>query len=425
MCYAIPGKVVAVNGNIAVIDYFGEKRNVLRDCEDIMIGEYVYAQGGIIIQKLPESEAEEILSTWKEQFFKLKQRDKKLSQKSIQSAPKSILSIMQKINLKKSLSRGDVYTLLRVKDKNELNLLYTFANNLRQKEHKNACCVHGIIEFSNYCKNNCFYCGIRRDKKLQRYRMRPQEIVDTARNAVQKLGFKALVLQSGEDSWYNEEKLLTIVREIRKLGVLIFLSIGIRKKETYQKLYEAGARAVLLRFETSNKRLFEKIRPDTSFEERINLLRDLKEIGYLITTGFLMGLPEETEDDLVNNLLLTQSLQPDMYSFGPLIPAPGTPFENEKLTKKEELLKFIAIARLLDRKSKIVVTTALETYGMDARREGLLAGANSLMINLTPPQYKELYDIYPQRPVNEASAAIKETIKLLHSLGRAPTDLGV
>jgi biotin synthase len=427
MCYAIPGKITELKGKIAVVDYFGEKRNVLNEFITLQRGDYVYAQGGLIVDKIPEKDAIEILKSWKERFFELKKIDKRLAQPAKIPNARNILKILQRVNLKKELSKNELLDLLRLKDKSSLKLLYQTANNIRQKEHDNACCVHGIIEFSNYCKNNCLYCGIRKDRQIKRYRMDVDEIINVARYAVNELGFKALVLQSGEDYWYDEKKLYKIIKEIRKLNVLIFLSIGIRNKKTYQRLYEAGARAILLRFETSNRRLFQELRPKTSFDERIELIKFLKKIGYIVATGFLIELPGETDEDIINNILLTKSLNTDMYSFGPLIPAGGTPLENLKPVHVDVVLKTISISRFVDRNSKILVTSALETLEKDAKKKGLLAGANSLMINVTPSHYKKLYELYPKRPDKdkEVEKNIKETVNLLYSLGRAPTDLGV
>jgi len=427
MCYAIPGKITEFKGKFAIVDYFGEKRNVLNEFTTVQKGDYVYAQGGIIVDKIPEKAAIEILKSWKEQFFELKKIDKRLARPAKISNARNILEILQKVNLKKELSKNELLELLRLKDKSSLKLLYQTANGIRQKEHGNACCVHGIIEFSNYCKNNCLYCGIRKDRQIKRYRMDVNEIMGVARYAVNKFGFKALVLQSGEDYWYDEKRLYEIVKEIRKLNVLIFLSIGIRSKKTYQRLYEAGARGVLLRFETSNKRLFKELRPETSFDERIGLIKSLKKIGYLVATGFLIGLSGETDEDIINNVLLTKSLNADMYSFGPLIPAGGTPLENLKPVDENVVLKTIVISRFLDRNSKILVTSALETLGKDVKKKGFLAGANSLMINVTPQHYRKLYELYPGRPDRdkEVGKNIRETVNLLYSLGRAPTDLGI
>jgi biotin synthase len=427
MCYAIPAKLIEIKGQKGVIDYFGEKRNVLLDLDDVKIGDYVYAQGGVMVSKVPEKEALEILETWKEIFFELKKTDQVLSRIDEDKLSANALEILQKVNLRKSLKKEEMLSLFQLESQNELSVLYEIANNVRQREHGNASCVHGIIEFSNYCQENCFYCGIRKGKEIDRYRMDIDEIVSIAKDAVDKHGFKALVLQSGEDLWYDDEKLIKIVKEIRKMGVLIFLSIGSRSEETYQKLFQAGARAALLRFETSNEKIFSKLRPGTVLQDRVDLIKAIKKMGYVLATGFMLGLPGETAEDVVNNILLTRYLGPDMYSFGPLIPTQDTPLADVSNIPKELVLKTTAIARFVDSNSNILVTTALETLDKTAKREALLAGANSMMINLTPMKYRPLYSIYDDRAdkFQEVETGIKETVDLLYELGRAPTDLGV
>ncbi len=427
MCYAIPAKLVSIDGQTGTIDYFGEKRKILLDLDDLKIGDYVYAQGGVLVRKIPEKDALEILEHWKNIFFELKKTDAALAKIDQDKLSPNALAVLQKINLRKSLTKNEMLALLELQDPMELQVLYEIANNVRQREHGNASCVHGIIEFSNYCHNSCYYCGIRKESDLPRYRMSVEEIIAAAKEAVDVHGFKALVLQSGEDLWYDDDMLITIVKEVRKLGVLVFVSLGSRSKETYRKLYEAGARAALVRFETSNKDIFAKLRPGTDLDERIDLIKYLKEIGYVLATGFMIGLPGETNEDIANNILLTKYLAPDMYSFGPLMPASDTPLKNEPKVTKDLVLKTIAISRFVDSNSNILVTTALETLDKNAKKEALLAGANSLMINITPIKYRQLYTIYDNKADSEKEVAqsIKETVELLYELGRAPTDIGV
>lgn len=428
MCYAIPGKIAEVSEKIAVVDYFGEKRNVLNDERGVKVGDYVYAQGGILVDKVETKEAIKILAFWKKQFFELKKIDKNLSQKiSKQKMGQNALSLFQKINKSQKLNNQEALAILSLSNQKELKLLYKMANNIRQKNNDNACCVHGIIEFSNICKNNCFYCGIRKDSKISRYRMSPEEIINTAQTAVKKYGFKALVLQSGEDPYYTKKIIELIIKKIRAMGVLVFLSVGIRELSEYRDFYKAGARAALIRFETSNKDIFEKLRPGTIFQKRINLINNLKKIGYLIATGFLIGLPEETDQDIVNNIRLTKKMKSDMYSFGPLIPASSTPLGGQKSPSIALVLKTIALTRVMDPQAKILVTTALESLNKGAKKQGLLAGANSLMINVTPSIFRKKYIIYPGRPDKDKTIErnINETVNLLYSIGRAPTDLGI
>lgn len=427
MCYAIPAKLIAIDGQIGMLDYFGEQRKVLLDeTENYQIGDYVFAQGGIVVSKLEEEEALAILDTWKDIFFELKRQDQELAQVNLQTAAPNILAILQKANHGQEITREDAEILLQLQHPHELKVLYEVANAVRQKVHGNASCVHGIIEFSNYCKNSCHYCGIRCERDISRYRMQPEEIIVIAKDAVTRHGFKALVLQSGEDAWYDDAKLIEIIKTIKKMGVLVFLSIGVRSAASYRKLYQAGARAALMRFETSNAATFEKLRPHTSFNERITLLRELKNIGYIIATGFILGFPDETQTEIIDNILLAKSLQPDMHSFGPFIPAAATPLANHPKLTKADVLKVIAVTRLLDRNANILVTSALETLDTNARKEALLAGANSMMINLTPLKYREQYAIYDNRACKlSVDDAVQETVQLLFSLGRAPTDLSM
>lgn len=427
MCYTIPGKLVEIKGNTGIIDYFGEKRRVLVDFVNVKVGDYVYAQGGIVINKLSEAQAREILDAWEELFFALKEKDKKLStfNKNI-SSQHLLWDILQKINRNQPLSRDEMLCILDIRRDDE-RIVYDLANNIRQREHGNACCVHGIIEFSNICESNCWYCGIRRDADIERYRMGIDEIIEVANKAVDKWGFKALVLQSGEDLWYDGDKLEYIVKIIRSKGVLVFLSIGERDKELYKRLYDAGARAVLLRFETSDKNKFSCYRPGRELRTRIDLIKYLKQLGYILATGFLIGLPQESKDVLINNIMLTKELAPQMYSFGPFIPTIGTPLAGKQLLTKSDILKAIALTRFVDKNANILVTTAMETLDQDILKDALMAGANSLMINVTPLQYKRLYRIYANRTgvEDDIEKQIRRILDVLYSLGRAPTDLGL
>lgn len=426
MCYAIPGKIIKISGRLATLDYFGELRQALCDFIQVRPGDYVYAQGGLVVDKVPPKEAAATLKFWRTRFFDLKKTDAKLALINLSNrAGSNLLAVLQKINLNRPLTNNDCLAVLKANKAPEIKLIGQTANHLRQKVLGNACCVHGILEFSNYCHNNCGYCGIGKNCSVKRYRLTVSEICRLAGVAVKKHGFKALVLQSGEDLWYSEAKLLQLIKHLKKLGVLIFLSLGERDKHLYQKLYRAGARAALLRFETSNEKIYSQLKPDSSLTKRLTLIKSLKNMGYLLATGFILGLPGETSQDIINNLLLTKSLGPDMYSFGPLIPAPNTLLSNNHLTDQSLAIKIIALARFIDRPAKILLTTAMETLSKNLKTEGLLSGANSLMINLTPPQLKQCYAIYPRQISNLATAQqIKKTVALLYRLGRAPLDLG-
>lgn len=392
MCYAIPGKIEQIEDRIVTVDYFGEKRKARNDFYELAAGDYVLAQGGFVIQKVSTEEARSILDTWQELFFKLKDVDLRLAQK-----PKDLRQI---------------------------------ANALRHKHCDNACCIHGILEFSNHCGQNCLYCGLRRDNAaIERYRMHVEEIIEAAVYAIRELRFKALVLQSGEDRWYDDEKLIHIVRQIlRRSPALLILSIGERDPALFEKLYREGARGVLLRFETGNERLYERLRPGRRLDERITLIKQLRRMGYLIMTGFLIGLPGQTEQDILNDVELTSSLGAEMFSCGPFIPHAQTPLVEAQQPGWDMALDTIARIRIMNPDSRILVTTAFESINeKEGLRAGLLAGGNSMMVNVTPARYQPLYSIYPHRAGTDTDVKqrIQGLIDLLYSIGRAPVDIGI
>ncbi|OIO39613.1 MAG: hypothetical protein AUJ75_01115, partial [Candidatus Omnitrophica bacterium CG1_02_49_10] len=349
--------------------------------------------GGIVVQKISASEATEILKSWKELFFKLKEKDTRLA-----SNPKDLRQI---------------------------------ANSIRHKELGNSCCVHGIIEFSNHCTQRCLYCGLNSGKKaIKRYRMAPDEIIEAAYDNITGLGFKALVLQSGEDDWYDADKLVYIVNGIMKRSpALIILSIGERDENLYKKLYDAGSRGVLLRFETSNESLYSEFKPGRDLKGRISLIEKLRDTGYLVMTGFQVGLPGQTQDDILKDIELTASLGTEMFSFGPFIPHPDTPLAGHNASESLDLaIDTIARARIMKPDAKILVTTALETLDKEeGLKKGLMAGGNSLMINVTPAKLRRFYDIYPGRASidMEVKDQVDKVLRLLKDIGRAPTDLGL
>jgi len=432
MCYAIPGRVEEIENNTVIVDYFGEKRKAYNELAQISIGDYIYAQGGFVVNKISPSEAQSILSVWKEEFFQLQEVDLKLSRLSLggNDMDKRLLEVLDKASQSRVLKRQELLYLLELKDKAKLELFYKTANFLRQKYHKNSCCVHGIIEISNYCRQGCQYCGISyNNKKLERYRMTKAQILEAAREAVEVYGFKSLVLQSGQDSGYSVEELAEMVRQIKeKFPALIFISFGEIGIDGLEKLYQAGARGLLMRFETSNPVLYQKVHPGMDFESRIEHLRKAYALGYLILTGGLIGLPGQSKEDILNDIYLAKELHAEMYSFGPFIPHPQTPLANQKPARVDEVIKALALARIIgDPNAKILVTTALETLSREAAKNSLLAGANSLMLNLTPLALRPLYSIYPNRAHQSEDIAvqIESTVSLLRSLGRAPVDLEV
>ena len=431
MCYAIPGRVESIDDKIAVVDYFGERKKAINELDGLSPGDYIYAQGGYVIEKIPQREAQEILAVWKETFFELQEADLRLSGLAPKGAAEGRLSaILDKILDGGEPSRDDLIYMMAAEEPAQAELIHKAANYLRRKHHGNACCIHGIIEISNRCSRDCHYCGISASNRgLERYRMTKEEIISSAVEAAAKYNFKALVLQSGENCGYDAGELASMVKEIRsRHPMLIFVSFGEMTKPDLEALYAAGARGLLLRFETSNPALYGNLHPGHNLESRLGVLREARRIGYLIITGGLLGLPGQTDADIADDLLLAKDLGADMFSFGPFLPHPATPLSSFSAPSKEKMLKVLSLARLIDPlKANVVVTTALETLDAGARRDGLMGGANSVMLNLTPLKYRNLYSLYPRRAHEgeEITVQIEETLALLRSIGRAPADLGI
>ena len=285
--------------------------------------------------------------------------------------------------------------------------LYAAADDLRRCTVGDDVHVRGIIEFSNYCTNDCGYCGIRRSSQVTRYRMAPEEIVAQAAQA-RKWGCNTVVLQSGEDPWFTAERLCGIVRAIRAAGMpAITLSVGVRPLEDLRQFAAAGCDRYLLRFETSNRRLFHAIHPDASFARRIQCLADLRTAGIQVGSGFMIGLPDTPLATLARDILFATQLKLDMIGCGPFLSHPDTPLGSKPLLKDREIyFKTMAILRLLNPQAHIPATTAFDALAPDGRNRVLQVGANVFMPNVTPGKYRRLYQLYPNKPcVDEDGAA--------------------
>ena len=321
----------------------------------------------------------------------------------------------------KSLAAPDLATLLNVQGK-ACGLIYTAADDLRRKTMGDTVFLRGIIEFSNVCKNNCWYCGIRCDNTgLGRYRMTHEEIVATAKNA--KLwGCGTVVLQSGEDPFYTADVLGALVRRIKQeTDVAITLSVGVRTREELAQLKTAGCDRYLLRFETTSNALFSAIHPDESFEHRIQCLKDLRDLGYQVGSGFMIGLPGSTPEMIANDILFATQLNLDMIGCGPFLSHPDTPLAEKPLLEDRSIYyKTIALLRLLNPHAHIPATTAFDALESEGRNRVLMRGANVFMPNITPGKYRSLYQLYPNKPcVDEDGAACALCVReRLVSLGR-------
>lgn len=429
MCYAMPGQIEKIAGDKVLIDYFGQRREAITDGLDgLAAGDYVYAQNGFIIRKVEKVEAHEILKTWRELFDFLKKEDARQSQSpSLEPSDKKLAKLLLRASNGARLTDDELVYLLSVEGREEIEFMCQTANNIRHRTLDNSCCVHGILEFSNICWQDCLYCGIRTSNdKIKRMRLGVDEIISSAKEAVDDHGFKTLLIQSGEDRSFSDDDLVEIVKKIRQsCGCLLFVSVGERSAECYKRIYEAGARGVLLRFETSNPKLYRELHPNSDFDVRVKLLKDIAGMGYLIATGSLIGLPGQTKNDIIEDIRLAHSLNTEMYSFSPVIPTPNTPLEKVELSTLDDMLRLTAVIRFMVPNARILVTTATEAISPDAKERVLRAGGNSLMLNVTPITMRRAYDLYPGKVcVDSLEGQINSTIELLKGIGRAPTDLG-
>ena len=266
--------------------------------------------------------------------------------------------------------------------------LFAAADEVRKKYKKDEVHLRGLIEFSNICKRNCAYCGLQaRNKKLERYRLLPDEIIEIAKKAA-NLGYKTVVLQSGEDDFYTTEIICNIVSEIKKLDMALTLSIGEKSYDEYKAYREAGADRYLLRIETTDENLYKKLHPNMSLENRKKCLYNLKKLGYETGSGTLVGIGQEVSS-LADDILFFKSLDMDMVGIGPFIPHPNTPLKGEINPKNFDMaLKMMAITRLVMPDINIPATTAMETINPNGRIIALQSGANVVMPNITTTKYR-------------------------------------
>lgn len=271
---------------------------------------------------------------------------------------------------------------------------------LRRNFYGNKIFIRGLIEFTNYCHNNCYYCGLRcGNKNLVRYRLSTKEILECA-NKGYTLGFRTFVLQGGEDDYFSDEILVPLVRQLHQQhpDAAITLSIGERSKESYKALFKAGAERYLLRHETADAKHYAQLHPvQQSFATRQQCLHDLQEIGYVVGSGFMVGSPKQTVETIVNDLSFLQELKPGMIGIGPFIHHADTPFATEPNGDLQLTLRLIAILRIMFPTALIPATTALATLSPEGRNLGLAYGANVLMPNLTPILLRKNYSLYDNK----------------------------
>lgn len=312
----------------------------------------------------------------------------------------TLTNSINKLTNQKPLTHNEFVALLKGNSLQLRDFLAKEADVVRKKQFGNDIYIRGLIEFSNYCKNDCLYCGIRcSNRNAERYRLTKEEILSCCQQGYD-LGFRTFVLQSGEDPYFTDERMADIIKSIHTNypDCAITLSIGERSKESYETLFKAGADRYLLRHETANKSHYRLLHPDSmSYQNRLQCLRNLKEIGYQTGCGFMVGSPYQTPEMLANDLLFIQDFHPHMVGIGPFISHKDTPFSNEKNGTLEDTLLLISILRLMQPTLLLPATTALGTISPDGRELGILAGANVVMPNLSPVTVRKQYSLYDNK----------------------------
>ncbi len=303
--------------------------------------------------------------------------------------------------------------ILLEEDFNEREL-FDAADKQRKEIYGNKVYIRGLIEFTNYCKNNCYYCGIRAENRsISRYRLTKNEILSCCESG-HKLGFRTFVLQGGEDNYYKDRDICEIVSNIKEKfpDCAVTLSIGEKSKESYKAYFNAGADRYLLRHETADCSHYSMLHPDSmTLETRKECLYNLKEIGYETGAGFMVGSPFQTTEHILKDLRFLQELKPDMIGIGPFISHSETPFREYENGSAKLTLRLIAILRLMFPKVLLPATTALGTIHPKGREAGLMAGANVVMPNLSPVENRKLYQIYENKLYSNEEAA--ESVEML------------
>lgn len=313
-----------------------------------------------------------------------------------------------------TLPDQELLSLITMDDADADAYLAQRAAAVRQRHYGKDVFIRGLIEISNYCKNDCHYCGIRRGNRCcQRYRLTDEDILACCRQGYEA-GFRTFVMQGGEDPFFSRERVANLLRAIKKEypDCAVTLSLGEMDRETYQEWFDAGADRYLLRHETANSTLYRNLHPEPlTLENRMRCLHDLKEIGYQTGCGFMVGSPGQTPEMILEDLRFMEQFRPHMVGIGPFIPHHETVFRDQPAGSPELTLRLLSIVRLMLPDVLLPATTALGTVLGDGRQQGMLHGCNVVMPNLSPPNVREKYTLYDNKLITGAEAA--ESLRLL------------
>ena len=313
---------------------------------------------------------------------------------------KTSSELLRLLSEKHHLSLSSFERILRERTEEDEELARQLARECTEKYYGRGVYTRGLIEFTNYCKNNCHYCGIQRgNQEVERYRLSKEEILSCCEEGY-RLGFRTFVLQGGEDPYFTDEKIVEIVQAIKKEfpDCAVTLSIGEKSRASYEKYFLAGADRYLLRHETADKEHYQYLHPkELSWEHRMRCLQDLKDIGFQVGCGFMVGSPHQTAKTLAKDLYFIQEFQPDMCGIGPFIPQHATVFAKETAGTLQDTLFLLSLLRLIHPNMLIPATTALGTIDKRGRELGILSGANVLMPNLSPTTVRKKYLLYDNK----------------------------
>lgn len=313
---------------------------------------------------------------------------------------KTSSELLRLLSEKHHLSLSSFERILRERTEEDEELARQLARECTEKYYGRGVYTRGLIEFTNYCKNNCHYCGIQRgNQEVERYRLSKEEILSCCEEGY-RLGFRTFVLQGGEDPYFTDEKIVEIVQAIKKAfpDCAVTLSIGEKSRASYEKYFLVGADRYLLRHETADKEHYQYLHPkELSWEHRMRCLQDLKDIGFQVGCGFMVGSPHQTAKTLAKDLYFIQEFQPDMCGIGPFIPQHATVFAKETAGTLQDTLFLLSLLRLIHPNMLIPATTALGTIDKRGRELGILSGANVLMPNLSPTAVRKKYLLYDNK----------------------------
>ncbi|MDO5294886.1 MAG: [FeFe] hydrogenase H-cluster radical SAM maturase HydE [bacterium] len=304
------------------------------------------------------------------------------------------------LNVTGELTKEEWVALISTYTDEDREYAANLAKEISNTYYSNEVYIRGLIEFTSYCKNDCYYCGLRRNNcKAQRYRLSEEDIYASCKIGYE-LGFRTFVLQGGEDAYFTDERLVKIIKTIKRdyPDCAITMSIGERSYESYKKIYEAGADRYLLRHETANDTHYNTLHPEEmSLSNRKKCLFELKEIGFQVGCGFMVGSPNQTPETLAEDMMFIHELGPHMVGIGPFIPHKDTPFHDQQAGSLEMTLFFLSLIRIMQKSLLLPATTALGTINKRGRELGILAGANVVMPNLSPVEVRKKYMLYDNK----------------------------